>query len=434
VSASQRADSLGESGQDAGQLGSGPRERSLWRNRDYMLWWTGNSISSLGSSISAVAYPLLILYATGSVAKAGAISAAALVGSLVTTIAGGILADRISRRAILIAGPLVEAAALGSVALLTSIHLISVPLLSAVAFIGGTAWGVTSGASSPALRRIVPKEDQPKATAQSMGCDMVAELIGGPVGGVLFVVARFTPFLADAISYTFASLGAALIRTPLGPDGMNGEERGSLMQDLGEAYHFVRAQPFLQFIIMWASVLNVFVTGFTLLFVALVKYRGGSPVEVGLVNSIAVAGGIVGAVIGPAMLNKLRARIIVYAAAWLFTTSMVVVSLLPAPWEIGAVLFVGLLSLVPLNVVVEAYLVRLIPDRLSARVWAMNRFGAQSLQWLGPIGAGLLADWIGVPGAVLVLGLLTLPLSLGLHLTRSLAVLDQSVSEIAELS
>lgn len=434
MSASREASSQGATGENTGHFSSPPLEISLWRNRDYMLWSAGDAVSSLGTSISAIAYPLLILYATGSVAKAGTITSAAFLGSLATTIAGGVLADRVSRRIILIVGPLIEGMALGSVALLTFVHMISIPLMAAAAFVGGTAWGITSGASSPALRRIVSKEQQPKATAQAMGRDMVAEVAGGPIGGALFAIARFAPFLADALSYIFASLGAAMIRTELGPDNDDGRKGGSIVGDLGTAVRFVRTQPFLRFVIAWASLLNVVVTGFTILFIALVKYRGGSPVVVGTVNSVALLGGIIGAVIGPTTLKKLKPRFIVYAAAWLFTVSIVVIALVPEPWQIGAVLFFAMVSLVPLNVVVETYLVRLIPDRMSARVWALNRFGAQSLQWMGPIGAGVLADLIGVPKALLTLGALTLPLSLCLHFTRSLDVLDQPLSEIAQES
>lgn len=43
---------------------------SLWRNFDYAAWWTGNTVSALGTGMSAFGYPLVVLYATGSVARA----------------------------------------------------------------------------------------------------------------------------------------------------------------------------------------------------------------------------------------------------------------------------------------------------------------------------------------------------------------------------
>src|SRR5262245_38417072 len=75
---------------------------SLWRNRDYMCWWGGNAVSLLGTNVSNMAFPLLALFSTGSVLNAGIIAAAARVGSLLTLLWGGSLADHRSRRAILV--------------------------------------------------------------------------------------------------------------------------------------------------------------------------------------------------------------------------------------------------------------------------------------------------------------------------------------------
>lgn len=47
------------------------RPSSLWRNRDYMLLWSGQNVSVLGSGISQIAFPLLVLALTHSLAQAG---------------------------------------------------------------------------------------------------------------------------------------------------------------------------------------------------------------------------------------------------------------------------------------------------------------------------------------------------------------------------
>ena len=75
-----------------------PRPPSLWRNRDYMWWWSGNSVSLLGTYVSAMAFPLLAVYSTGSVLNAGIIAAAGRIGGLLTLLWGGALADRRSRK------------------------------------------------------------------------------------------------------------------------------------------------------------------------------------------------------------------------------------------------------------------------------------------------------------------------------------------------
>ncbi|HEU5352824.1 MAG TPA: MFS transporter [Actinocrinis sp.] len=428
-------------GSEEAALESGPgksadsnKPPSLWANADYRGWWTGNTVSALGTSISAIAYPLLVLFATGSVAKAGLITAANLIGTLATTLWGGALADRISRKAILVFGPLVQAAVLAVVALIADTKHAQVPYLAAAALLSGLCAGLIAGATTPALRRIVPKDQLPTATAQAMGRDLAAELLGTPVGGFLFAVSRWFPFAADAVSFLFASLGAMAIRRPLGPDRDGREEGSTLLQDVKAGIGFVRGQPFLRFVVIWGAVLNTLLQAFTLLFIALVRYRGGGPTAVGVVSAVALVGGVLGAVLGPAVARQVRARYVMYGAAWAFVGTTALVSVVPKPWEIGAVTLLAMLTMVPLNVVLESYVVRIVPDAFSGRVAAVTRFGTQALHWTGPLLAGLLAAVFGVPGGTLALLILLVPTALALHLTGALALLDRPLEEVGELS
>lgn len=409
----------------------------LWRNRDYMSWWTSETVSAVGTSMSTIAFPLVVLYTSGSVVHAGLIAAAQMLGLLLTTLWGGVLADRVSRKALMVGGPLAQAVAMAVAAVAVHGHHTAVPLLAAIALAGGLSAGVAKGATTPALRRIVPKEQVGQATGQEMGRDMAAELIGAPLGGALFSVARWFPFAVDSVSFVFASLGAALIRRPLGPDravkGAAAGERPGVLDDIKAGLRFVRQQPFLRFTVVWASLLNVLAQAFVLLFIALVRHRGGGPTAVGVVNSTALIGGVAGAVLAPVLLAKARATTVLRAGIWGFAASFALVAVVPRWWEIGLVLAVAMLAMVPLNVVIESYVVRLVPDALSGRVAAVNRFGAQALAWTGPLLTGGLVDAFGAPGASLVLGALTIPLALAVHLTGSLAVLDRPVDQAEEL-
>ncbi|MFB6556745.1 MFS transporter, partial [Streptomyces sp. NPDC056405] len=194
------------------------RPPPLWRDRDYLYWWTGNGLSALGTSMSTLAIPLLVLYLTGSATQAGLITVLHMIGRLATLAIGGVLADRMNRRAILCLAPLVQALSMGVVALLAYRGDPSIAVIGAMALAGGLADGLRNAVSMPVLRRIVPKEQVAAATAQSMGRDMVAQLVGAPLGGLLYAMGRWIPFLVDALSFLFVSLGSALIRRPLGPD------------------------------------------------------------------------------------------------------------------------------------------------------------------------------------------------------------------------
>jgi MFS family permease len=417
----------------------------LRRSTDYLGLWTGDAVSSFGTSMSAIAYPLLVLYATGSVARAGLITAANMVGALVTTLGGGALADRVSRKALLVISPLIQAAAAGAVTVMAAYGRVGVGWLAVAAAASGLAGGVRTAARTPAIRRIVPKEQTAVASSQIQGRDMAAQLFGSPVGGLLFSAARWVPFGADAVSYLFSALGAALIRRPLGPDrtedgsgdgaGDNtgpGTARRSLATDVREGLRYVRTVPFLRFVATWTPAVNVVASAYFLLLIAVLRYRGAAPVTIGLVESIALVGGIAGAVAGPLILRRVRIRPLVPVGVWIFTATGVLTAVLRAPWQIGCAVFLVMFAVVPINAVLEAYQVRLVPDRLSGRVGAAVSFGSQSLQWLGPPVAGVLADLVGPPVATLIVAACLVPIALAAHLAKSLALLDTRVENVRE--
>jgi MFS family permease len=416
-------------------LSEGPADAvtpSLWRNTDYVGWWIGNTLSILGTSMSTLAFPLLILFRGGSVTEAGLVTAADMIGLAATTLLGGAIADRFSRKAILVVGPLLQAVAMAALVVVIRHDTASVALLFGFALGIGAIYGLTSGAMSPALRRIVPRDQVATATAAALGRDAAAELVGGPLAGVLFSVAPWLPFLADAGSYLFATIGSAAIRRKLGPERGANPTKSSVIGDIRSGLSFVKTQPFLRFVVVWGSLLNIIVTAIELLFIALVRHRGGGPTTVGVVSSVALAGAVIGAVIAPGLLGKVSALRVLYVAQWSFVAAFAVVAVVPRPWEIGVVLFFALLTVAPLNVVLDAYVVRLVPDEFTGRVSAVVRFGTISLQWIGPLLAGGLASLLGIPLGVLALAAATVPLAVMLHVTSALDVLEQPVGDVEE--
>jgi MFS family permease len=163
--------------------------RLLFRNRDYTGWWIGDTVSAYGTALSTVAYPLLILFTTGSATSAGVVAAAESIGGLVTMLIGGALADRVSRRAILVASPLVQAVVVGTVVVAVVTGHVYVSHVAAVGLIQGLVGGMAVGADFAALRRVVPEEMLPNAFALAQGRTWAIRLAGPSSGGLLFGVA-----------------------------------------------------------------------------------------------------------------------------------------------------------------------------------------------------------------------------------------------------
>src|SRR5579863_4118795 len=89
--------------------------RSLWRNRDYMLLWSGQAISSVGTQVSQFSFPLLALFLTGSPAQAGLIGASRTVPYIFLSLPVGALIDRWDRKRVMLLCDTGRAIALGSI-------------------------------------------------------------------------------------------------------------------------------------------------------------------------------------------------------------------------------------------------------------------------------------------------------------------------------
>jgi MFS family permease len=413
---------------------SGPaRHVSLWRNRDYLSWFTGTAFSYVGSYLSAMAFPLLVLFSTGSVLSAGVIASTGRIGILISSLWGGALADRVSRRLILVVIPLGEGVAMGVVTWSVHAGHVHIPLLSGVSLVQGMLVGVQQGATLPAMRRIVPRDQLAERAAQEQGLNQAAMVVGSPLAAILFTAARWLPFAADAVSFLFASAGAALIRRPLGPDRRTDRQPTSVLSDIRQGLAFVRRSRFLRYMAGWISVTNMVGNSFLLMLVALLQHRGAQPRLIGFASSATIAAGIISSLVAGRIIRRLGAHRVFLIGGWTYVVSLLLAAAAQQPWTVAATACLFVFAAVPTASVWEAYTTVVVPDELIGRVGAVFKFASQSLVWVGLILVGWLADLIGAPWAVVCFAALLVPFAVAGHLARSVDLLRTPIADVAEL-
>lgn len=407
---------------------------SLWRNRDYLSWWTGTAFSVLGSNVTVVAFPLLVVFGAGSVAGAGVIGAAGRIGMLVTTLWGGVLADRVSRRLILVVVPLVQAVLLAGVAVSVWSGHVWLLALGGIGLINGLLSGVLSGAELPALRRIVPREQFAARAAQEQGLHQAAQLIASPLAATLYTLARWLPFALDAVTYLLGSLFSALIRRPLGPErASTPEKKPSFLADVRSGLGVVRREPFLRYSMVWVAVTNMVGNSFLLLLIVLLRERGAGPHTVGFTNAIVLLGGLLGAILAGWILRRVGPRRVFLIGGWVYVFTLAAAALVPQPWQITIAAALFVFASVPTVSVWEAYVASLVPDEYVGRVGSVANFAAQSLVWLGMILVGVLADRFGATAGTLCFAVLLIPFAVLNLFARALSVLRTPLAEVREV-
>ncbi|MFL5997649.1 MAG: MFS transporter, partial [Streptomyces sp.] len=98
-------------GGSGGRTASPPSDdepRPLWRQRDFAVFWAAQTLSVLGDSFALIALPLLVLEATGSLARMGLLTAVGGAAAVVAAVFAGVVVDRVDRRRLLIGCDLVR--------------------------------------------------------------------------------------------------------------------------------------------------------------------------------------------------------------------------------------------------------------------------------------------------------------------------------------
>ena len=255
----------------------------LRRNRDFVLLQTAALLSSGGSQITAISYPLLVLALTGSPAKAGIVAFARLLGMALFALPAGLAADHWSRRRLMIAAHAARALVIGSLAALILLDEIVFWVIPLVAFVEGTGAAIFAAAQAGALKAVVPRPQLPGAVAIVTGREAAISLAAPALGGALFVVSRALPFVVHAISYAFSTLALLAMRTPFQEE--RERDRSPLRSRLAEGFRFLWDHSFLRTCAFLYGLTNFIGPGVLLAVVVIGKREGLSGGEVGLLLS-----------------------------------------------------------------------------------------------------------------------------------------------------
>ena len=359
----------------------------LWRNRDFVLLQAGQMLSTLGSSASQLAYPLLILATTHSPAKAGAVGFANLVPYAVFGLVAGVAADRWNRKRLMVAMEVVRALAMTSIVVAIAGGVLTFAQVVAAAFVEGTAFVLFNVAEVGAIRSVVPKRQLPDAFAAEQARFSVVTLTGPPFAGALFGLGRSLPFLADAISYVFSIVSLLGMRTPFQEE--RERDPASLRVQIREGFSFLWQQPFLRTCALIFAGDNFVFQGLYLTLVVVARRHGLSSAAIGAMIAVFGAVQLVGALLAPRMAKRLTMRTLVLLGQWVVAAAIAFL-VVRSPYVLLATALPMALVGPWTNAAIIGYRTAVTPDRLVGRVSSVARNIALLAQPLGPLAAGLL--------------------------------------------
>src|SRR5947209_15680307 len=183
------------------------------RNRNFILWWTGATLSILGDQFYVVALPWVVLQLTGSGLKMGMVSMAAGIPRAVLMLMGGAVADRMSPRRLMMIAALARAVLVAAIGALLWVGDLELWHLFGLAIGFGIADAFAMPSAPAMMRSMVEPQQLPAANSVWQSTALLASVAGpGPAGLIMKALGAAWAFFLDSLSFVF--LIAALWKIP----------------------------------------------------------------------------------------------------------------------------------------------------------------------------------------------------------------------------
>jgi MFS family permease len=382
---------------------------SLWRDRRFVTLWAGQSVSLLGSQVTAFALPLAAALSLGaSAAQMGLLTAAAFAPSVALGLIAGVWIDRRPRRPILIAADLGRAALLATIPAAALAGLLRIEQLFAVALLSGTLGLFADVARGSLMPSLVGRERLADANGKLEMSRSAARVAGPGIGGALVqLMSAPLALVADALSFLFSAVCLLRLRLDEAPPVTQPGRR--VWSEIGEGLRVVHESAPLRAQVGATALLNLFAGAITA--VEMLFFTRELGVEPGVLGTVLGASGLAafaGATVAAGTVERFGLGPTMVGALALFCLAQFAVAFAAGPPALIVALLVlgigGIQLAFPIYGVAAAALLQgATPDHLLGRVGASVRFVLLVPALVGALVGGALGDAIG-PRATLVLG------------------------------
>ena len=364
------------------------------RHRNYRLFFSGQSVSLVGTWITRVATSWLVYRLTGSELLLGLVSFCGQIPTMLLAPFAGVLVDRWDRHRLLV---LTQAASMLQsfvLAVLTLRHEITVPWLLGLQIVQG----VINAFDTPARQAFVVEmvEDRADlANAIALNSSMVngSRIIGPSIGGLLIAaVGEGWCFLADAVSYLFVIASLMMMRLP---SARSARVEARVLEELRVGYRYVRESAPIRTALVVLAIVSTMAMPYTVLMPAYAaEVLHGGPNTLGLLMTASGVGALGGGLYLASRQSVVGLGRVAAYSTLIFGAGLVAFAFTTSLWVALAVLpFVGagfMVEMAATNTVLQT----LVTDDLRGRVMAFYTMAFFGTAPLGSLLAGLAADRI----------------------------------------
>jgi len=233
------------------------------RHRNFRLFWSGAFLSNTGTWMQAVAQGWLVLQLSDSPLWLGVDAFMSTAPGLFFTLVGGVFADLIDRRKLLIYSQIVAGFAALTLGTLVATGVVKVWMILCLSFVTGCCMSIAGPSYMALVFDLVGREDLANAIALNSTQFQLARALGPVAAGIGFKVFGLAGcFFANGISFAAVVIGLAMVRydrtlNPQRQDEINKEER-RFIRNLVEGFRYVANRPRVSMLLMISAVTSLF--------------------------------------------------------------------------------------------------------------------------------------------------------------------------------
>ena len=369
------------------------------RNPNYRLFWVGQVVSMVGTWMQRIGQAWLVLRLTDSPLALGVVTACQTLPVLLFSLFGGVIADRVPKRRLLVITQAVMLLQATVLAVLTAGQWISLIDLYFLAAVLGTASAIDNPTRQAFVKEMVGPEDVPNAVALNSIVMNTARLVGPALGGITIAAIGVAGcFTLNAASF-LAVIGALLLMRPERFHEMPAPQRGRVLAQIGEGLRYAARTPDIALVMLLMGVIGTFGYNFTVLLPLIANYvLHAGPAGFGALTSAMAVGSLIAA-FGIAYSGNVTRRTLLTGAAG-FSVLLLCLSL-STLWlvTIAVLIALGLFSIV-FTATANSRLQIVTPPHLRGRVMSLYTMLFLGSTPIGSVVLGTLAERQGVRMAV----------------------------------
>jgi MFS family permease len=376
------------------------------RNRDFRLFWTGLVLSGVGSQFTSVAMAWQIYELTDSAFQIGLLGLARAVPQFALLLFGGLLADAMDRRRLMIATQIGQMAVSATLAIMTLMGQTTPAALYAASMLLALFGSLETPARQALVPNLVPRQDLTSALALTGSQRQVATIAGPSLAGVVLTFSGpGACYATDAISWL--AMIASLLAIHARPEPGRGRSAISL-RSLREGVEFVWTHPVILNLMVLDLGVNVFGSVRALLPVYARDILSVGPGGLGILYTAPAVGAIVVATVMSTIGRVRRAGLWVLIGVAIYGGCTVLFSLSRSFW-FSFLMLAGVGGGNSISVILRGTINQLTtPDELRGRVTSVNSIFTNTGPQLGQFESGAVAALLGAQMSALTGGLATL--------------------------